>query len=92
VLYVRIMLTITPSQENFILNLLDEHIVPTEDAVNSINMAEAMVKNHYFNQPFPTKDARSDMNSGKTVDFHIPAKRQKPSPELDIKAVVSGEF
>lgn len=86
------VLTITPSQESFILNLLDEELVKIDEL--NTTMAEAMVKDQYFpqtlsvlSQPIsPLKESRHE----KTVDFHIPAKRQKPSPEFDIKAVVSG--
>jgi len=91
------VLAITPSQESFILNLLDEQILA--DETNTTIMAEAMVKDHNFSQMLPIlshtivshgKDSRQE----KTVDFHIPTtKRQKPSPpEFDIKAVVSGRY
>jgi hypothetical protein len=81
------VLTITPSQESFILNLLDEDLVAIDDP--STKMAEAMVKDHYFSQTGPMLPQPVMTRQEKTVDFHIPTKRQKTSPDFDIKAVVS---
>ena len=82
------VLTITPSQESFILNLLDEELIDDP----STKMAEAMVKDHYFSQTGPILSQPVMTRQEKTVDFHIPTKRQKNNPEFDIKAVVSGKW